>query len=134
MARETGLWIDHRKAIIVRLSGEGEDSQIVESNIERRPRATGGSPSTTPYGPKDAVAEDRLERKYKKRLSSYYDDVLLCIRDAESIFIFGPGEAKIEFRKHIEKKKPGSQVVAVETVDKMTENQIKSKVRSFFLG
>lgn len=132
MAKKAGLWIDHRKAIVFSFSGKEEELQIVESHIERRPRVAGGSPSTTPYGPKDAVADDKLERKYKSRLSKYYDEVLSSVRDTESIFIFGPGEAKIEFRKHIERKEPRFQVKGVETADKMTETQVMSKVRAFF--
>jgi hypothetical protein len=36
-------------------------------------------------------------------LNIYYDAVTACIRDAESILIFGPGEAKGELQKRIEK-------------------------------
>lgn len=134
MSKKIGLWIDRRKAVILQLSGGKEGLEIVESKIEGRPRVAGGSPSITPYGPNDAVAEDRLERKYKSQLSRYYDDVLSNVRDAEAIYIFGPGEAKIEFRKYIESKEPRAHIVGVETADKMTENQIKSNVRRFFDG
>ena len=49
-------------------------------------------------------------------------------RDAESILIFGPGELK----KRLERNKLGGRVVGVETMDKMTDNQIAAKVRRYF--
>ena len=132
MAARVGLWIDHRKAIVVSLTGGEPELEVVESGIERKPQPAGGSPSKTPYGTQDAVAENALERKYKKQLGLYYDDVITSVHDAESLYIFGPGEAKIEFEKHITKKAPDCHISAVETADKMTPNQIKSKVKAFY--
>ena len=128
----TGIWVDHRKAIIVRLSSDGEELHVVESNIEGRPRPTGGSPSRTPFGPQDAVAEDRMERKYNMQLSRYYEEVRSSLQDAEPVYIFGPGEARTELKKHLESKNPRIEIAGIEAADKMTENQIKAKVRSFF--
>jgi hypothetical protein len=55
------------------------------------------------------------------------------IRDAVSILIFGPGEAKGELKKRLERHKLGGRIVGVETMDKMTNNQITVKVRQYFL-
>jgi hypothetical protein len=55
------------------------------------------------------------------------------LRDADSILIFGSGEAKQEFRKRLEKdKKLGDRIVDVLTTDKMTDPQIAAKVREYF--
>jgi hypothetical protein len=45
--------------------------------------------------------------------------VIASIRDAESILIFGPGEAKGELKKRLEEDKLGGHIVSIETVDKM---------------
>jgi nucleotide-binding universal stress UspA family protein len=62
-------------------------------------------------------------------LNIYYDAVIACIRDAEAILIFGPGEAKGELKKRLERHKLDGRIVAIETVDKMTDRQIAAKVR-----
>ena len=49
--------------------------------------------------------------------------------DAETILIFGPGEAKGELKKRMERDKIGIRIVAMETADKMTEPQIVAKVK-----
>jgi hypothetical protein len=65
-------------------------------------------------------------------LHKYYDEVIAAIRDAESILIFGPGEAKGELKKRLEKDKLGGHIIAVETIDKLTDRQIAAKVREYF--
>ena len=77
-------------------------------------------------------ADDSRERKFTGHLNIYYDAVIACIRDAESILIFGPGEAKGELQKRIKKTNLGGRIVGIETVDKMTDRQIESKVRQYF--
>ena len=54
------------------------------------------------------------------------------IRDADSILLFGPGEAKGELKKRLEKDKLGARIEAVETEDAMTDRQIAAKVREYF--
>ena len=57
-------------------------------------------------------------------LANYYDEVIACIGDAETILIFGPGEAKRELKRRMDRDKIGRRIVAMETADKMTEPQI----------
>ena len=58
--------------------------------------------------------------------------VIACIRDAESILIFGPGEAKGELKKRLQRNKLGGCIIAIETIDRMTDRQIAAKVRRYF--
>ena len=60
--------------------------------------------------------------------------LISCIRDAESILIFGPGEAKGELKKHLEIEGLGGRIVGVETVGEMTDGQIAAKARQHFLN
>jgi stalled ribosome rescue protein Dom34 len=133
MNRKVGLWIDHRKAVIISLVGEEEEVKLIESNVEKHVRSSGGSRSKTPYGPEDVVAEDNRERRFTGHLNKYYDEVISSIHDAEAVLIFGPGEAKNELKKHIKSKELQGRIVRVETVDKMTDHQIAAKVRQYFL-
>ncbi|MEW6086992.1 MAG: hypothetical protein AB1498_01645 [bacterium] len=71
MERKAGLWIDHKKAVIVFVSGEGD-------------------------------------------------------------LIFGPGEAKNELKKGMEKENLSKIIVGLQTADKMTERQIAAKTKKYF--
>lgn len=134
MKSQVGLWIDHRRAFIVHIYKNEIKSQEILSDIEKHVRAAGGSRSNTPYGPQDVVAEDHTDRKFVHHLTQYYDKVASELTEAESIFIFGPAEAKNEFRKQIEKsaKKP-LPPITVETSDKLTDAQIISKVKDHYI-
>jgi len=132
MKTTVGLWIDHRKAIIVGLTDKGEATKLIISKVEKQPGRFAGVRSTTPYESQQVRADDSRERKFTGHLNIYYDAVIACIRDAESILIFGPGEAKGELQKRIKKNNLGGRIVGIETVDKMTVRQIESKVRQYF--
>ena len=132
MKTTVGLWIDHRKAIIVAATDKGEETKLIISKVEKQPGRFSGVRSTTPYESQQVRADNSRERKFTGHLGIYYDAVIACIRDAESILIFGPGEAKGELQKRIKKNKLGGRIVGIETVDKMTDRQIASKVKQYF--
>src|SRR4030042_2769969 len=132
MKTTVGLWIDHRKSIIVAVTNKGEETKLIISKVEKQPGRFACIRSTTPYESQQVRADDSRERKFTGHLNIYYDAVIACIRDAESILIFGPGEAKGELQKRIKKNNLGGRIVGIETVDKMTDRQIESKVNHYF--
>jgi hypothetical protein len=133
MKKEVGLWMDHRKAVIVMVTDKGEEIKLVVSNVEKQLRRSGGSPLKGPYEAQQVRADDSHEREFTGHLNIYYDAVIACIRDAEAVLIFGPGEAKVELKKRIEREDLGGRIVGIETVDRMTDRQIAAKVRQHFL-
>jgi hypothetical protein len=80
----------------------------------------------------EGLAEDQRDGQFASHLNKYYDEVISHIRDAESILLFGPGEAKGELEKRLANKGLGGRIVGTETVDKMTDRQIAAKVRQHF--
>jgi len=132
MTMQAGLWIDHRKAVIVTVLETGDATRLVESNVERHVRYSSGAQSSASHEARPGAEEDTRERHFEGQLSKYYDDVIACIRDAEGILIFGPGEAKGELKARLERGGLGARIVSVETVDKMTDRQIAAKVREHF--
>ena len=124
MQREVGLWIDHRKAVIVSVTDDGEKTFVIESDMEKHVRYSGAA--------QEDSAEDQRDKRFTGHLNKYYDHVISCIRDAGSILILGPGEAKIELAKRLEGEALSGQVVSIETVDKMTDRQIAARVRQHF--
>jgi hypothetical protein len=132
MSAQMGLWIDHRKAIIVALTDQGEDLGMVISKVEKQLRRAGDSPLKGSYEPRQVPADDSRQRAFTGHLNIYYDAVIACIREAESILILGPGEAKGELKERLERNKLGGRIAAIETADKMTDRQITAKVRKYF--
>ena len=126
MTTKVGLWIDHRETVIVTIADDGEETKRIESGMEKHTRFSGGSRS------EEGRADDQRDRQFTGHLNTYYDEVIAHLRDAESILIFGPGEAKEELEKCLASKGLGGRIVGIETVDKMTDRQIAARVRQHF--
>jgi len=82
---------------------------------------------------RQSPADDSHQREYTGELDRYYDRVSAHVRGAEAVLIFGPGEAKGELKKRIERDPAGGCIVGVEAADKMTVSQIVTKVRQRFI-
>jgi peptide subunit release factor 1 (eRF1) len=123
MKTTVGLWIDHRKAVIVFLTGlEEEEITQVSSDLKHAHGQAGAS----------VHADDLQQREMTEHLNRYYDEVIAALRHAEAILILGPGEAKGELKKRLEKSHVKGREIELETVDKLTDRQIVAKVRERF--
>ena len=125
MMKDIGVWIDHRKAVIVIISDKGEEVREISSNMEKHVRYSNDASE-------DGAPEDTRDRQFDNQLNAFYDAVVAVIHDGDSIQIFGPGEAKGELKKHLENKGLKQHILAIETADKMTDRQIAAKVRERF--
>ena len=132
MTSGVGVWLDHKRAVIVAVSAQGETTRSIESRVEKHVRFSGGAHSQDPAGAGHASAEDTIDRRFAGHLSVYYDEVVAALRDYESILVFGPGEAKGELVARLAREGLRGRIVAVETNDKMTHRQIAAKVRERF--
>jgi len=133
MKKEIGLWIDHREAVLVVLTDGMEEIRHIASSDEKHTHYSSRSHSRTSEGFKEVTAEDQRDRKFGNQLNKYYDEVIAAVRDADTIQIFGPGEAKGELKKRIERDGLKAHILVVETADKMTDRQVAAKVRDYFL-
>ena len=100
MGTKVGLWIDHRKALIVAVTDKGEEIRLVISKVEKQPGRSGGMRSTISYEAHQVPADDSRERKFTGHLNIYYNAVIACIRDAESILILGPARSPAAGDEH----------------------------------
>jgi hypothetical protein len=132
MKREVGLWIDHRKTVIVTEVNGVETIREIRSNMEKNVRFSSGTRSKTPLINKMATAEDMRDRQFSDHLGRYYEGIVSLIKNADSIWIMGPGEAKVELENQLKRDEMGGRIVGIETVDKLTDRQIVAKVRQYF--
>jgi len=122
MQRDIALWIDHRQAVIAAVTGDTEDLTRILSGMEKHVRFSAG----------EGGAEDSRDKRFEGHLHQYYDKVIASLRDARSILILGPGEAKHEVEKRLRDAGLGKAIVGVETADKMTDPQIAATARQRF--
>lgn len=113
---------------MVTITEAGEEIKKIASNMEKHVRFTSSNSS------EEGSSEDVRDRQFGNHLNAYYDQVIVEIRGAESIQIFGPGEAKGELEKRLEHEGLKHNILTIETVDKMTDRQVSAKVRGHLLS
>jgi hypothetical protein len=134
MDKNIGIWLDHEKATIVTIVNGMTTISHLNAEVENNNHSLHGtSASATHFGHQEVTLERKIERRHKEHLHHYYQNIIHQMRDGKKIFIFGPGEAKIELEKEIKKLNGlAAKILAVEAVDKMTDHQIVEKVKNVF--
>ena len=132
MTKNIGLWIDHKKAIIVIQGEQGEDIQKIESGVGRHVSYRGAPHPRSPYSAQYQQGDDQLDNKFTEQLNKFYEKVIDLIRGAQAVLIIGPGEAKRELEKRILHAKVKVPIMDIVPADKLTDRQIAAKVRSYF--
>ena len=133
MEKLYGLWVDHEKAIIVSLMDGSHQVIHVESDIEGHFRLKDNSQSISPSNLQGNTIESKMDSRYHNHLNIYFQHIIDLLKDAKHIIIFGPGEAKFELKKKIEKNKLFlNKISDIEATDKLTEPQIIAKVKKYF--
>ena len=122
MKTRIGLWIDHKKALIVFVADNNAETKLINSNLKKHHRQSGVA---TP-------ADDIRLRELTEHLNNYYDEVISVIGTAEEILIIGPGEAKGELLKRLEKASVDKRLITIKTADKMTDAEIEATVLDHF--
>lgn len=104
-----GLWIDHKLAVIVTMKDPDQTPETVT-----------------------VKAHHSQNKETASEIKHFFDDVLKKLEHAESVLIFGPGEAKDELHKLFKSQHHTAQIVGIESADKLTENQVVAKVRDHY--
>ena len=122
MNHKVGIWIDHKKAVVVSASGDHVTARTLESDVGSHARYS---------GPQDG--EKRYEERHGQHLDRYYDEVISQLGQPEALLIFGPGEAKLQLKERLSRSKAlAERIVGVETTDKLTDPQIVAKVKEHY--
>ncbi len=135
MKKNTGIWIDHKEAVLVSIEGDQTIVQHVESGAESHLKPAGGWKAGGTIVAQAVFNEHTAEERRKHQYHAFYLKVIELLGDSSKIAIFGPGEAKLEFAKAIEKINGlHTTVTGVEACERLTENQLIAKVKALFLA
>ena len=133
MKNQTGIWLDYREALIIRLAGK-KDAKVERllANINTS-HFKGGSRSKTPWGPMEKVSESKFLHRRKQEEALFFERIMEAVKDADELFIFGPAEARDGLVKAIKNARFfAPHLMAVEAADSMTLNQKIARVRTFY--
>ena len=122
--RQVGIWIDHKKAVIVILSEDGASSTTVASDV---------GPHSHFAGSQEGGGEKKYEERRVHELNRYYDSVISHVGDPDALLLMGPGEAKVELKARIGRS-PAlvRRALSLVNSDKLTRPQIVARVKAHF--
>jgi stalled ribosome rescue protein Dom34 len=130
MDRNVGLWIDHKQAYLIWY--KESRVEVIPSDIEPPEHFSGGTQLGGKLNQKGDM-ELRHNDRYRLMLIKFYKQVVAALKDVDSIFIMGPGEAKVEFEKVLKRQKAmQKRLLKVEAADRMTKNQMIARVKKFY--
>lgn len=131
--KKTGVWLDKKKALIVKLENGKENFTTIKSNVEDY-RISGGSGTKFKGGPQDVVQDSKYLEREKHQLKNYFKELASKLYDADEIALFGPAGTNEKFNKELKKKYKniGVKVKEVKKADSMTSNQVVALVKKYF--
>ena len=134
MKRQTGIWIDSSKAIIVSLNGKEESITEIDSTIENKSYPNREGNKGTFSGSHHSASETQLNNRKKEQTNYFMDSIIDYIKRSDELYVFGPANAKTELKKRIQTEKiiAPDKLKGVDTSDKLTINQIVAKVQDFY--
>ena len=134
MKKQTGIWIDTSKAIIVTFTDGKEHITEIESDIENRIYHDKESDKGTFMGSHHINSERTFDDRKKHQYDHFLKHVLSHIKESDELYVFGPSETKIKLKQKIDDGKTiaDNKLKSVETADSMTLNQVVAKVKKFY--
>ena len=134
MKKQTGIWIDSTKAIIVTLQDGKEAVSEIQSDLENRVYHDKEGDKGSFSGGQHMDSQKSFDERKKHQINTYLKDIISTVTDSDELYIFGPAETKTKLEQKInaEKSAIASKLKSVETSDSMTSNQIIAKVKKFY--
>jgi hypothetical protein len=124
VSHDVGIWIDHRKAVIVSIAAGHVSTKTLESDVGPHPHFSGSQ---------EGGGEKKYEERHSHELDRFYDDVISQLGEPHALLLFGPGEAKLQLKERLGRSNALSEnIVAVESTDKLTDPQIVAKVKEHY--
>lgn len=127
------VWIDHERAVVLLFTSYGTVIERISSEVGKRVRMAGGSRARTMPGGQDVSDEPSREARHQQQLHRYYQRVIRSLAKAETLYLCGPGEARLELRKLLIAAPGGAgRIAACEPADRMTDRQFQAHARRFY--
>ena len=132
--KNIGIWLDSKKAYIVRVNDNNDNLNIIDSQIDFYNRTSTGGSRVKWGGTQDITHEQNYLEKEKHQFKKYFEEVAHAVSDCDALAIFGPADINEKLKKELENNYPaiGRKIVAVEKADSMTDNQTRALIRDFF--
>jgi len=108
--RKVGVWLDHREAVVVELTGAktpGREPEVrrISSEVEDQVKGLGHQRHQPPQGGAQtgsgAAEAKRLEHRREQEIRSFLRSIADAVEGAAHVAVLGPGEAPGELERFL---------------------------------
>lgn len=133
MEKQTGIWLDKEKAIIISLLEGKHTIKHLNSKITTRERFPGEGKRFGRFGNQFLSMESKKRNMIENQSDEFLKTIINEVKYVDKLVLFGPAEMKTRLEKAILKNGQVSQkLIAVEPADNMTENQLVAWVKEYY--
>ena len=128
--KNIGIWIDKNKAHLVIVNDDPKNVTTIISKI----KGYDASNKRSLGGPFEVIKDRKALEIEKQQTKLFFKDIISSLKEVKSLIILGPAQMGQKFKKALDQYHPqlASKVRAIKKCDKMTINQLKALVSSFF--
>lgn len=129
-----GIWIDHRKAILLHVDAEGRIIQeTLDSGLGARKRFSGEETSKTGLFRHTLNRERSDQARFNLEYRKFVRSVITNLKRPSSLLILGPGDARHELQREIMRRKSFAGVeFENRAADKMRIAELRRTVKDYF--
>lgn len=133
MKKQTGIWIDGSKALVIALNEGQETVREIESEIENRVHHQHEGDKGSFMGSRHINNEKKFDERRNHQVDHFLTKVISEVKDSDELYLMGPAEIKTRLKTRIEADHLLSpKLKGFETADHMTLNQCVEKVKKFY--
>jgi len=133
MKKQTGIWLDKEKAVVITLNDHEYKLKIIESDIQTKERYDGEKKKFGRFGSQFLNEETKKKRRVEEQTVKYLKRIFNDVKNVHEIVLFGPASLKRKLAELIKSDSQMSEKLkAVKTADIMTQKQMVAWVKKFY--
>jgi len=133
MKKQTGIWIDGTKAVVISLQDSTLSTKTLKSKIENRIYHEKEGNTGSFSGKQHLNNEKKFDERKKHQTKEFIKQVCTHLNGSSSLYVFGPAEMKKHLKKAIDADKFLSKAILnIESAEDMSRNQLIAKVKKHY--
>jgi len=135
MKQNIGIWIDTKKAVVIKLCNNTTSINTIPSNVETRERIEGETKKYGRFGGQYLTYEKNKLNRKNEQINHFLKNLMKEIYHCDGVVIFGPAKMKKLFEKEIKRNMQFSgKLLGVHNSELLTDNQMIAWVKNYYKG
>jgi hypothetical protein len=134
MNKKVGVWLNTEESYIITIvEKDAPPMRKIRSGIQSRPREPGQKKPYTQFESAYGNSETHQQGRNAQLKKQYLKKIIDSLRDADYVYIAGPGKMKNELNNAARKETDlHSKIIKVVTTQELTQKEIIAQIKNYF--